>query len=110
MCGGSAAAGVFCVVWNIAAFIKSILRRFVSFMYEWVLKCYTWSAEKSTRHLHTSRNGAVKVYRHHPVSIAIVGSWVGGCGEMYTESGEVECETAMYRLCTQVRGLVTWRG
>ena len=34
-------------------------------------------------------------------------SWVGGRGEVHTESGGSECENALYRLCTLVRGLVT---
>ncbi|MEA3422096.1 MAG: hypothetical protein U9Q97_10520, partial [Acidobacteriota bacterium] len=34
-------------------------------------------------------------------------SWMGGCGEIHTESGEAKCEIAIYRLCTLVRGLVT---
>ncbi len=28
------------------------------------------------------------------------GSWVGGCGEIYTESGGTACKNAMYRLRT----------
>jgi putative transposase len=27
-------------------------------------------------------------------------SWMGGCGEIHTESGEAKCEIAMYRLRT----------
>ena len=32
---------------------------------------------------------------------------MGGCGEIHSEPGGSECEIAIYRLCTLVRGLVT---
>ena len=27
-------------------------------------------------------------------------SWMGGCGEIHTESGEAKCKNTIYRLCT----------
>ena len=33
---------------------------------------------------------------------------MGGCGEIHSEPGGSECEIAIYRLCTLVRGLVTY--
>ncbi len=42
----------------------------------------------------------VLVYGNHPVSMAQVWSWMGGCEAIHTESGEVKCEIAMYRLST----------
>ena len=45
---------------------------------------------------------------HHPVFMATVRSWMGGCGEIYTESGDAKCEIAIYRLCTLVQGLATY--
>ena len=32
---------------------------------------------------------------------------MGGCGEIYIESGEAKCKIAIYRLCTLVQGLMT---
>jgi len=42
-----------------------------------------------------SRNGVIKVSGHHPVSMDRW-AWMGDCGEIYTKSGEAECENAMY--------------
>ncbi len=41
----------------------------------------------ASEHFHISRNGAIKVQRSHHVSVDIVGSWAGGCGDVCKESG-----------------------
>ncbi len=89
---------IWVVFWRVI-FIKSLLSYFISFIYGGfygsVHGCKELRHDRHTVSLLTDT-----WIGHHPVSMVTVRSWVGGCGAIHTESGDSECENAMYLPCT----------